>query len=114
MSKAAAPLGSNLIVEDHDGPGIELKAPIGLPTSKWIILDENDDIPPTGLFVGHNGTGFLIQTSVPVFVPVHVLGILDDARMSSPLTDPNTKRVVGYRDRPRYTYREVAEPVEAA
>src|SRR4051812_16620946 len=39
---------------------------VGMPNSTWVMLDDNDDIPPTGLFVGHNGTGFLIQTGVPV------------------------------------------------
>lgn len=93
--------------------GIELKAPMGMPNSTWIILDDNDDIPPTGLFVGHNGTGFLIQTGVPVRVPDHVLAILDDAVMDAPITDPQTKQVMGYRPRPRYSYRRVSAPVDA-
>jgi hypothetical protein len=50
-------------------PAIEMVKPIGMPESKWIVLDDNDDIPPTGLFVGHNGNGFLIQTGIPASVP---------------------------------------------
>lgn len=87
--------------------------PIGMPAYKWIVLDDNDDIPPTGLFVGHNGTGFLIQTGVPVRVPVHVLGVLDDAIMDAPVLDLATRQIKGYRPRPRYTYKEVPAPTDA-
>ena len=91
-------------------PRIELTAPLGMPKSKWVQLDDNDDIPPTGLFVGHNGIGFLIQAGVPAFVPEHVLGILDDALMDAPVIDPKTRQVIAYRPRPRFTYREVPAP----
>jgi hypothetical protein len=92
--------------------GIDLSKPLGMPESTWVILDDNDDIPPTGLFVGHNGTGFLIQTGVPVNVPNHVLQILDDAVMDAPIINPADRKVMGYRPRPRYTYRRVAAPVD--
>lgn len=96
------------------GGKIELTKPLGMPDGRWVVLDDNDDIPPTGLFVGHNGTGYLIQTGVPVFVPVPVLGVIDDAVMDAPVLDPRTKQVMGYRPRPRYTYREVDAPADAA
>jgi hypothetical protein len=92
---------------------IELTAPLGMPKSKWVVLDDNDDIPPTGLFVGHNGVGFMLQTGVPAFVPEYVLGILDDAIMDAPVIDPKTRQIIGYRPRPRYTYREVPAPADA-
>lgn len=95
---------------EHPTGGVELKAPIGMPEGRWVILDDNDDIPPTGLYVGHNGTGYLIQTGIPVFVPNHVLAILDDAIMDAPITNPADKKVMGYRPRPRYTYRGVSAP----
>lgn len=93
-------------------PEAELTPLVGMPKSRWIVLDDNDDIPPTGLFVGHNGNSFLLQTGVPMLVPEHVLSVLDDAVMDAPVTDPKTKQVVGYRPRPRYTYREVHAPVD--
>jgi hypothetical protein len=93
--------------------GIDLAKPLGMPESTWVILDDNDDIPPTGLFVGHNGTGFLIQTGIPVNVPNHVLQILDDAVMDAPIINPADRKVMGYRPRPRYTYRRVSAPADA-
>lgn len=94
-------------------PVIELTKPIGMPKSRWVVLDDNDDIPPTGLFVGHNGIGFMLQTGIPALVPEHILGILDDAVMEAPVIDPKTKQIIAYRPRPRYTYREVPEPADA-
>lgn len=102
-----------MIVIAPPPPKEEMVATVGMPKSRWIVLDDNDDIPPTGLFVGHNGNSYLLQTGVPMQVPEHVLSVLDDAVMDAPVTDPKTKQVVGYRPRPRYTYREVHEPAEA-
>lgn len=91
---------------------IETKAAIGMPDRVWIVLDDNDDIPPTGLFVGHNGTGFILQTGVPMAVPEFILGILDDAVMDAPIINPSDQKVMGFRPRPRYSYRRVPAPAE--
>lgn len=72
-----------------------------------IILEENPDIPPTGLFLGLNGTGYLIRPGEEVEIPRGVREILDHAVMSSPVIDPSTQQVIGYRDRMRYPYRVV-------
>ena len=95
------------------GIDIGKKAPIGMPASSWILLEENEDIPPTGLFLGHNGTGFLICTGVPVLVPDYVIALLDLAVQSSPVVEGNTQRVIGHRERRRYSYRRVAAPADA-
>lgn len=73
-----------------------------------IVVEENDDIPPTGLFLGHNGRGYLIRPGEPVDVPQHIVEILDHAVMSSPQIDPSTKQVIGYRERMKYPYRVVS------
>ena len=70
-----------------------------------IILEENDEIPAVGLFLGHNGNGFLLKPGMPVDVPNEILGILNDAVMSSPVIDPETKAITGWRQRMRYGYR---------
>lgn len=76
-----------------------------------IILEENDEIPPIGLFLGLNGKGFLIQPGVEVDVPNGLIDILNNASMSAPIVDPQTQQISGWRDRLRYPYRVVRKRV---
>lgn len=87
---------------------VEAKTPAqGMPKRVKILLEENDDIPPTGLPLGHNGTSYVIVPGEPVEVPEFLLDILDSAVMSGPQVDPQTRRVIGYRDRLRFPYRRL-------
>lgn len=88
-----------------DNRKAELKK-LGIETTD-IVLEENADIPPTGLFVGHNGRGYMIVPGERVTVPNFLLGVLDDAIMSAPVVDSKTTKVVGYRNRSRYPYRKM-------
>lgn len=72
-----------------------------------IILEESDDIPPTGQFIGLNGVGYLIRPGEEVTVPRGVVEILEHAVISMPTIDPQTKQVIGHRDRMRYPFRIV-------
>lgn len=82
---------------------------VGLPKTRRIMIEENDSIPPTGLFLGLNGRSYLIRPGVPVDVPLGLLEILDNAIYTAPQTDPITRQVIGHTDRLRYPYREVRE-----
>ena len=72
-----------------------------------IVVEENDDIPPTGLPIGLNGKAYIIRPGEEVLVPMGVKEVLDQAITSVPQVDPSTRQVVGYRDRLRYPYRVI-------
>ena len=82
------------------------------PKTVRIILEENDNIPPTGLFVGENGRGYLIRAGEEVDVPPGVLEILANAITSVPTVDPQSLQVIGYREKMMYPYRVVQKMVE--
>ncbi len=72
-----------------------------------VMIEENDAIPPTGLFLSHNGRSFMLLPGVPLDLPRFLLEILDHAIESVPQVDPQTKQVIGYRDKLRYPYRRL-------
>jgi|SRR6056297_1145906 len=72
-----------------------------------ILLEENDDIPPTGLFLGLNGRGFMLRPGEKASVPIGIVEILENAVTSTAVLDPATKQVIGYRDRLKYPFRKL-------
>jgi hypothetical protein len=72
-----------------------------------IVLADNDDMPPTGLFIGLNGVGYLLKPNLPAVVPLGLVGILDTAVAAAPIVDPLTQQITGFRDRLRFPYRVI-------
>lgn len=106
-------LGSNLGPAPAPSSKVK-KAAKGMPDTVWIQLEENEEIPPTGLFLGHNGHSYLLKAGEPVPVPAHIIEILDHAVLSMPVTDPTTKQVIGHRERMRFPYRRVEAPTQSS
>lgn len=82
-------------------------APVYTEPRVRIILEENDNIPPTGQFFGAQGVGYMLKPGMEATVPMSIIGILNTAVMSTPIIDEETKQVKGFRNRLRFPYRVV-------
>lgn len=101
-------IGSNMGPDEDEAPVVAAApAKPAEPPRVTIILDDSDDIPPTGLFVNYNGRAFMIRPGFEVTVPRGVVEILQHAITLSPVVDPNTRRFSGVRPRPRFGFRYV-------
>lgn len=98
-----AGLGENIPPAEQ----IKVAKPKSRAATVKILLEENDDIPPTGLFLGLNGMSYLLRPGVAVDVPVGLKDILDHSIISVPEVDPQTRQTIGWRDRMKYPYRMV-------
>jgi hypothetical protein len=120
----AKPLGDNLTLQTGKPPAGLTPNPNVLPKANYsgqkkvrIVLEDNDNIPPTGQFFGHNGRTYMVQSGVEVDVPMGIIDILNNAVTTVPIIDPKSLQVVGFRHRQRLPYRMVAPvpvPAEAA
>lgn len=72
-----------------------------------IILEENDNIPPTGQFISLNGRTWMLRPGEAVEVPVALTSVLENAVMEVPQIDPISKQIIGYRKKLRFPYRTV-------
>lgn len=98
----------------RDAPVREVaKAAITEPRVR-IILEENDNIPPTGQFFGADGKGFMVKPGLPVDVPMSIINILNTSIMATPIIDPDTRQITGFRNRLRFPYRVIPPEQKAA
>ena len=75
--------------------------------TRRIMIEENDTIPPTGLFVGINGYSYLIKAGVVIDCPLAVIEVLNNAVITVPVVDPDTLKITGNRERLRFSYRNM-------
>lgn len=71
-----------------------------------IILEENENIPPTGQFFGIQGEGYILRPGEAADVPVELIEVLNNAVQSVPVLD-SAQTVVEYREKLRFPYRIV-------
>lgn len=76
----------------------------------WIVVEENEDIPPTGLPLSVNGEACMVFPGEAVHLQNRYKEVLDHAIISVPQRD-SSERVVGSRERHRFPYR-LATPAE--
>lgn len=110
-------LGDNLTLQDGKLPLNPNKPPPAMLKGVKkirIILEDNENIPPTGLFIGWNGKTYMLKTGVEVDVPMPLIEILNNAVVSVPIVNPDTLQVMGSRNRMRFPYRLVNPVQEAA
>lgn len=74
----------------------------------WIVLEDNDEIPPGGQFIQVDGVPYLLRSGERALVPVGLVDVLDHAIKSVPVCDEN-RNIVAYKDRLRFSYRVVRD-----
>lgn len=77
---------------------------LGVGRRTRIVLEDNDQIGPSGQFFGADGKGYMLRPGEEADVPDSILNILDTAVTSIPVTD-SSQTVIGYRERLRFPYR---------
>ena len=113
MTNAADVLGSNMGPADESGTQLmamnaAVAAVADRPKKVRILLEENDNIPPTGQFIGVNGRGFMLRAGEEAEVPVEVVSVLESAVQEVPMVNPVTQQVEGYRQKLRFPFRVIA------
>jgi hypothetical protein len=100
MTQDLDAVASNLVADE--APSAPLVAAVERRVR--IILEENEQIPPTGQFFGVQGKGYVLRAGEEADVPLSIIGILNTAVMSVPVKDQGD-RVMGFRERLRFPYR---------
>lgn len=74
-----------------------------------VMFEETDEIPPTGQFISINGDAFVIVPGEEVTVPDFLLAHVDNCISGRPVVNPQTRKVVSYRNRSRFPYRIIRQ-----
>jgi hypothetical protein len=104
-------LGNNLSPQDGAPPPARRQGknmgPLRGQKTQRIMVEESSEIPPTGLFVGVNGYGYMIKPGVVIDAPMAVIEVLNNAIITVPIVNPDTLQITGTRSRRRFSYRSM-------
>lgn len=113
---------NNLFADDDEVPALKPRsrakaaqqAAAPAPSDRvCIVLEDNDEIPPTGQFLqygaGNEIKSFMLRPGEKAMVPRALLNVLDQAVQEVPIVDRTTQQVVGYKEKLRFPYRVVQD-----
>jgi hypothetical protein len=100
-------IGELLASDDVVDPLKPRSKKVAAEETMTIVLEENDNIPPTGQFIAVNGRSWMLRPGEPAEVPISLVNVLENAVQDVPQVDPITKQIVGYRKKLRFPYRQV-------
>lgn len=100
-----------------DAPVTVIKAAKAAPAPveehrTWIILEENLNIPPTGLYLAVNGVGCLVRAGEKVHLLDRYLEVLDHAIEGVAQQNAQGQLTGATHGRQRFAYRFTTAPVE--
>ena len=104
--KPASPSPSRSKAKAKDAGSPDSVAALAAAGKVKIILEEHDEIPPSGQFFGINGVGYLLRPGEVAEVPLAVLEVLNNAVRDKPVLEAG--RVVGYKQALRFPYRRLS------
>lgn len=105
---------ASLKAQLSNGVAVVKAQPVGMPKFLRIVLEDNDNIPPNGLWVCANGKGWYLKSGYAIRVPESITDVLDHAIEYAPVVDQNTRQIRGHRSRKRFPYRVLREGEIAA
>lgn len=97
---AAAPAAKEIVPTQV--AGAEVDPELSGRKVKLTIFEQEGDMGKQPVYVGHNGYGYLIKRGEPVIVPLEVVNVLNDAKITELETQQGGKQVE--RSRPRFAF----------
>jgi len=74
-----------------------------------IMLEESDEIPPTGQFFSVNDHAYILRPGEEADVPEELVEVLDNAIQEMPIMQGD--KIMGFRKRLRFPYRILARDI---
>lgn len=88
---------------------VAVKPAKALAKNVRILLEESDEIPPTGQFFSVNDRSYVLRPGEPADVPEELVEVLDNAIQDVPIKHGD--KIMGYKQRLRFPYRVLERTV---